>query len=421
MKLTALFITYASAHGTMKAQPGPASITPEAFGVHYYTQGTWIGCAKPTGKNCGGVKVPSAAPCCEDPMQPTLTSVDQVSYQNFTLFAGASAYASVPKTLYAEGFETIKPVNGKLRGALRSKNAESAKSFAQVLETDPFKYNPWFAPGHAPIASPCGILGGWRYSSARDYIAGPGDGYEKLLNHTGGALNPAKPPANMSIPAGTKGTDALMYDQNMRMQKAQGQPYRTNDNANWKAGGIQEVSYSLKANHGGGVNYRLCKLDNLFTDSLTEDCFQSMPLDFVGDTSWFDYKNTSDNSNRSAKQRIPFTAVRVNDANTNGVLPKGSTWTKVGLPACAGFRGGHCPRCDAPQFENELSKAGFWGYGGHGKGNSPAFKEVLENYEIVDNVRVPEGLDGDYVLSWRWDSEQTAQVWTQCSVVTIEP
>jgi hypothetical protein len=314
MKLTALFITYASAHGTMKAQPGPASITPEGYGDHYYTQGTWIGCDKPTGKNCGGFKVPSAVPCCEDPMQPTLTSAEQASYQNFSVDNSASAILSLPKTLFAEGFETKESFYGKLRGALRPQNTESAKSFAQVLDTDPFKYNPWFAPGHAPIASPCGILGGWRYSSARDYIAGPGDGYEKHLNHTGGATNSGMPPANMPIPAGTKGTDALMYDQNMRMQKAQGKSYRTNDNAKWKAGGIQEVSYSLVANHGGGVQYRLCKLDNLFNDSLTEDCFQSMPLDFVGDTSWFDYKNSSDNS--SAKQRISFTAVRVNDANT---------------------------------------------------------------------------------------------------------
>ena len=61
------------------------------------------------------------------------------------------------------------------------------------------------------------------------------------------------PPPNMSTPVGTKCTDALMYDLNERMQEAQGKPYPTNDNAKWKAGGIQEVSYALVANHGGGV------------------------------------------------------------------------------------------------------------------------------------------------------------------------
>jgi len=388
----------------MVAQPGPPSITPDAYGVHYYTQGTWIGCEKPSGKNCD-----EQAPCCADPMEPTLTSAAQITYKNFS-------FQLPSETLFSEGFETKEPAYGKLRG---SKSA--SKSFSQILDTDPLKHNPWFAPGHAPVASPCGILGGWRYSNATDYIAGPSPGYEKFLNHTGGPTNVSPPPANMSTPAGTKGTDALMFDLNMRMQEAQGKPYRTNDNGLWKAGGVQEVSYTIVANHGGGVNYRLCKLDNLFTDSLTEDCFQSMTLDFVGDMSWFEYSNSSNSSNSSdSTHRIPFTAVRVNDANTGGVMPKGSTWTAVGLPACAGIQGGsETEACAKPQFENELSKAGFWGYGNHGSGNSPAFQKVLGSYQIVDKVRVPKGLDGDYVLSWRWDSEQTAQVWTQCSVVTI--
>lgn len=353
-------------------------------------------------------------------MKPTLTSVTQITYQNFS-------FQLPSKILFAEGFESMdsKPAYGKLRGASGYKGKKVAsKSFSQILDTDPLKYNPWFAPGYAPVADPCGVLGGWRYSNATDYIAGPSPGYEKFLNHTGGPTNVFMPPANMSTPAGTKGTDALKYDLNMRMQEAQGKPYRTNENGVWKAGGIQEVSYTILANHGGGFNYRLCKLDNLFSDSMTEDCFQSMPLDFVGDTSWFEYSDSSgnnDDNNGNNTHRIPFTAVRVNDANTGGVLPKGSTWTTVGLPACAGIQGGsfQSQGCTKPQFENELTKAGFWGFGNHGSENSPAFQKVLRNYQIIDKVRVPEGLDGNYVLSWRWDSEQTAQVWTQCSVVTI--
>ena len=46
--------------------------------------------------------------------------------------------------------------------------------------------------------------------------------------------------------------------------------------------------------------------------------------------------------------------------------------------------------------------------------------KVLDNFSLVDTVRVPEGLEGDYVVSWRWDAEQSPQVWTHCSVVTIE-
>ena len=45
------------------------------------------------------------------------------------------------------------------------------------------------------------------------------------------------------------------------------------------------------------------------------------------------------------------------------------------------------------------------------------------NYSVVDLVAVPSSLaPGPYVLSWRWDAEQTKQVWSQCSdVVVVAP
>jgi len=43
------------------------------------------------------------------------------------------------------------------------------------------------------------------------------------------------------------------------------------------------------------------------------------------------------------------------------------------------------------------------------------------NFSIVDEVRVPSTLAaGDYVLSWRWDSEMTPQVWAGCSDIRIQ-
>jgi len=33
---------------------------------------------------------------------------------------------------------------------------------------------------------------------------------------------------------------------------------------------------------------------------------------------------------------------------------------------------------------------------------------------VTDLLRVPAGLQGDFVLSWRWDCEQTDQVWSTC-------
>jgi len=295
--------------------------------------------------------------------------------------------------------------------------------------------NPWYAPGHAPVANPCGILGGARFSNANDYIAGPGDELEQYKNGTLGSMNGAAPSPNMSIPAGTTGTDVLKYGQNMRMQKAQGKSFRTNDNPIWKAGSEQEVKFSIGANHGGGYQYRLCKLSKLFDGSMDEDCFQANPMAFVGKTSWFEY--TSNGS--TTPTRVPYTAVRLSDANTDGVIPAGSTWTKFGLPSCEGNERSPAAfkktsdHCTKPQFTNEVSEAGFWGMGTLFKGdngihcnvascksNSPALEKVLDNFSLVDTVRVPEGVEGDYVVSWRWDAEQSPQVWTYCSVVTIE-
>mmetsp|Transcript_15652 Transcript_15652/g.15585 ORF Transcript_15652/g.15585 Transcript_15652/m.15585 type:complete len:212 (+) Transcript_15652:2-637(+) len=210
------------------------------------------------------------------------------------------------------------------------------------------------------------------------------------------------------------------------MQEAQGDQYNTNDNPTWKAGSVQEVSYSLAANHGGGFQWRICPIEFLLNNTLDEGCFTA--LDFVGDTSWFVHRMGADNVTHT----IPFTPVRVSDANTDGVLPKGSTWTQIGLPACGDFATSSS-NCDEPMFENEISKAGFWGGPeiNFNTTTSPALFDIMEPlftttdsyntpFEIVDTIQVPKGIEGDYVLSWRWDSEQSSQVWTQCTIVTIE-
>ena len=42
------------------------------------------------------------------------------------------------------------------------------------------------------------------------------------------------------------------------------------------------------------------------------------------------------------------------------------------------------------------------------------------NFNVIDTVVVPADLaPGDYALSWRFDSEQTPQVWTNCADVTV--
>eukprot|EP00041_Stephanoeca_diplocostata_P012272 m.205828 g.205828 ORF g.205828 m.205828 type:complete len:77 (+) comp18884_c0_seq1:1248-1478(+) len=45
---------------------------------------------------------------------------------------------------------------------------------------------------------------------------------------------------------------------------------------------------------------------------------------------------------------------------------------------------------------------------------------AVPDLEIVDNVLIPEGLEpGEYVLGWRWDCEESNQIWQSCSDVTV--
>ena len=42
-------------------------------------------------------------------------------------------------------------------------------------------------------------------------------------------------------------------------------------------------------------------------------------------------------------------------------------------------------------------------------------------YFIIDRLQVPHGLaSGNYVLSWRWDTEELPQVWTNCADVQLQ-
>ena len=46
--------------------------------------------------------------------------------------------------------------------------------------------------------------------------------------------------------------------------------------------------------------------------------------------------------------------------------------------------------------------------------------KVTEQPAIVDRVLIPKDLaPGPYVVSWRWDCEQTAQIWAGCGDVVV--
>jgi len=41
-----------------------------------------------------------------------------------------------------------------------------------------------------------------------------------------------------------------------------------------------------------------------------------------------------------------------------------------------------------------------------------------DDWIIVDKVQVPQ-TKGDFVLRWRWDTEQNPQVWSHCADITV--
>ena len=87
--------------------------------------------------------------------------------------------------------------------------------------------------------------------------------------------------------------------------------------------------------------------------------------------------------------------------------------------ACAGPWGGFLDKdkdcLEGTQFDPPAP--GLKGFGVHI--DNPAVYDF--HFTIIDQVQVPADLmPGDYVLSFRWDCEQTPQVWSACSSIKIK-
>ena len=222
--------------------------------------------------------------------------------------------------------------------------------------------HPWWAPGTAPVYGSCGTMGGIPKGCHGDYTGKFGD---CCTDHCDGfAL----------------GLNAEEYD------------WPDPPVTRWAAGSVQvhcltptdlfinclsyqEVQWYVSANHAGGYSYRLCKLPKGGIIDLSEECFQENQLDFVGDNQWVIYGHEDD----------PREEVKAKRA-TEGTYPNGSMWTANPV----------YPK----QEEGGTSERGH----GH----------------IVDMVKVPSHLEpGDYVLSFRWDSKCSPQVWTSCANIEI--
>ena len=165
---------------------------------------------------------------------------------------------------------------------------------------------------------------------------------------------------------------------------------------------------------GGGYVYRMCPKDA----EPTEACFTSHVLGFATNTTtvrspWGEF----------ADFEIPAHDVGV------GTHPAGSSWRMNPIPACNCDLGYNCTvseqgvhtayeasagafPCEtgyqfAPPWESGF---GYWGSGAHSR-------ERLY-FTLVDKLSVPLA-PGSYVLSWRWDAENSPQVWGNCADVEI--
>jgi len=235
------------------------------------------------------------------------------------------------------------------------------------------KTNPWRHPGSAPVWSPCGVAGG-NPNGCPEGEGAPGDD----CPGGGFAYGPAA--------------------ENVAFEDVQ--------TTEWQRGGVAEVGWGIIANHGGGYSYRLCPAPQNGEEVVTEECFQQMPLKFHGDEQWVQYGYYG--------PKVTFPANRT----TEGTWPEGSQWTKNPIPACHNFDGGwmeeepHCVK-DGPQFPPPAP--GLLGYGeSYLAPGQPQFM-----FTIMDEVEVPDVTPGAYVLSFRWDCEQTSQIWNGCANIRI--
>lgn len=222
---------------------------------------------------------------------------------------------------------------------------------------DWYYYSPWRAPGSAPVFDACGMAGGHKP---------PDGGFGGIYVNTTHAV------------LGNKGSEVLPAMPSGVL---------------WASGDAVEVSWSIEANHAGGYQYRLAPKSG----PLTEEEFQKMPLSFVGQQSlrWGGVNGTT----------ISFDGWYVSE----GTSPPGSTWVINPIPRNdeAQTGKGFTPRCKDPI---PISKCQ-----GMTDGQS-----AVANLEIVDRVQIPSDLpSGEYVLGWRWDCEESNQIWQSCSDVTV--
>lgn len=148
------------------------------------------------------------------------------------------------------------------------------------------------------------------------------------------------------------------------------------ERAVWKIGTVVEVGWAIFANHRGGYSWRLCPAG----EDLTEECFQRHPLDLLGSQTTVLFTNGT---------RQAVSTMRTSE----GTTPKSSQWTRNPVPRAS----------DGPGFPFPID----------------GLQSDFCDYSLVDKLLVPDVSPGSWVLGWRWDCEESPQVWQGCADITI--
>jgi len=282
-------------------------------------------------------------------------------------------------------------------------NDKEYRTFNVDVESGPKDWtrrNPWRSPGLAPvIGSGCGSAGG-----------GP-------IRHENGGMAP---------PGFKQGADALDVTR------------RSDNPIEWSRGSTAEVAFGLLANHGGGYSYRLCPDDGR---TISEQCFQANVLEFASDKHTLRY--ASSQQNNYPPYNISVSIPDVDIPLTKWVDPENnSTWARNPIPAC-----NLCDMSQCARIRNfSISQNCFQKCSGQGTGGGPGMQQgnsvcppgtaqfpepaagisgfVSSNirvWNIFDTLTVPSSLPtGNYLLSWRWDCEQSGQIWQNCADVILK-
>jgi len=268
-----------------------------------------------------------------------------------------------------------------------------ARSVTNGGSPDVYGTSPWRSPGQAPVfGSGCGVAGGGPQAFANGGTPPPG------------------------VPQGKDGLELTEMEPTI-----------------WQIGTVVDVAWAISANHGGGYHYRLCKK----SDGISEECFQRTPLKFSGNTSFI-----IDHTGNIEKE---FPMLKV----TEGTWPKGSEWARDPIPGCKVCEDS-LAQCGAPLTPVPLDQPGGgysdpWNlqvncYGtccgassskAHGAcpdgtefypglSGKTGFGKDVPDWSIMDRVVIPEHLEeGEYLLGWRWDCEESTQVWQNCADIVL--